>query len=103
MRDWEQTGQGGSEGWIKHKALGTALEHPVPRNIKADFDGSAMPPFSATAAIFPAKCATVWKVDCKLEMKGKWRRRPCFGSRTLKYSTTDELPRVIHVAGPKAQ
>lgn len=38
MRDWEQTAQGGSEGWIRHRALGTALEQPVPRNTSEDED-----------------------------------------------------------------
>jgi hypothetical protein len=38
-RDWEQTAQGGSGGWIRHLALGTALEQPVPRNTSEDEDG----------------------------------------------------------------
>ena len=35
-KDWGQTGQGGSEDWIKHIAFGTALEQPVPMNISDD-------------------------------------------------------------------
>jgi hypothetical protein len=38
-RDWEQTAQGGSGGWIRHLAVGTALEQPVPRNTSEDEDG----------------------------------------------------------------
>ena len=38
-RDWEQTAQGGSGGWIRHRALGTALQQPVPRNTSEDEDG----------------------------------------------------------------
>ena len=41
--DWKQTWQGGSEGWIKHNALGTALEQPVPRKISADLLPSTTP------------------------------------------------------------
>ena len=57
-RDWEQTAQGGSGGWIRHRALGTALEQPVPRNTSEDEDGDGgVPsrevagwPFGTTAA-----------------------------------------------------
>lgn len=37
----EQTEQGGSEGWIRHLAFGTALEQPVPRKISADLASSS--------------------------------------------------------------
>ena len=47
-RDWEQTGQGGSGGWIRHRAFGTALEHPVPRNTSDDEEGGG-----ASAAAWP--------------------------------------------------
>lgn len=48
--DWEQTGHGGSEGRIKQSALGTALEQPVPRKIRADC-GSRPPFIPATSVV----------------------------------------------------
>ena len=48
-RDWEQTAQGGSGGWMRHRALGTALEQPVPRNTSEDKDGDGGVPSTAVA------------------------------------------------------
>ena len=52
-RDWEQTWQGGSGGWIRHRAFGTALEHPVPRNTSDDEEGGG-----ASAAAWPLGTAS---------------------------------------------
>lgn len=47
----KQTWQGGSEGWSRHIVFGRALEHPVPRNIKADPPCSETAPFPFSAKI----------------------------------------------------
>jgi hypothetical protein len=66
-RDWEQTGHGGSEGWIRHRALGTALEHPVPRNTNDDDEACAGGVSSPAAAVCPLGTAAAAIGLCRSE------------------------------------
>ena len=40
-RDVEQTAHGGADGWMRHRASGSAPEQPVPRKISDDGGGEA--------------------------------------------------------------
>uniref|UniRef100_A0A0E0MPL4 Uncharacterized protein n=1 Tax=Oryza punctata TaxID=4537 RepID=A0A0E0MPL4_ORYPU len=70
-RDWEQTAQGGSGGWIRHRALGTALEQPVPRNTseeEEEDDGAGVPPSPVDAAATAA-----WPLGTEAAIGGETR------------------------------